>query len=182
MIEPKIRRGPRLKVLRARRADIVLRRLQARPIGGHFSASGIDRHQLIAETGDSGVAQQRLNDHLRLLVIAFAEFVVSNAALRVDEVERRPILIVEGAPDRIVGVDGDRIVDPHVLRGAAHVVDVVLERELWRVHADHHQSLVFVFLAPRADVRKGTEPVDAGVRPEVDQNHFSAQAGGRQWL
>jgi hypothetical protein len=37
--------------------------------------------------------------------------VVADHALRIDEVERRPVLVVEGAPDLIVVVDGDRVVD-----------------------------------------------------------------------
>ena len=69
-----------------------------------------------------------------------------------------------------------------VLRGLAHVVEVVLKAKLRRVHADHHQTLIPVFLGPRADVGKGAEPVDTGVGPEVDENDFSAQAGRRQWL
>src|SRR4051794_34296040 len=36
------------KALRALIADIILRRLQRCPIGGHFKAARIDRHQLIA--------------------------------------------------------------------------------------------------------------------------------------
>jgi hypothetical protein len=57
-----------------------------------------------------------LNDHFRLLVVALAELVMPNAALRVDEVKGRPIFVVEGTPDRMVAVDRDRVVDLHVLR------------------------------------------------------------------
>jgi hypothetical protein len=38
--------------------------------------------------------------------------VVSDDALRVDEVERRPSIVVEGAPDLVVVVERDRVVDP----------------------------------------------------------------------
>ena len=41
---------------------------------------------------------------------------LANASTRVDEVERRPVLILEGPPDRIIVVDHDRIVDLHLLQ------------------------------------------------------------------
>ena len=81
------------------------------------------------------------------VVLAFAEMVVADAALRVDEVVRRPVLVVEGAPDRVVVVDRDRIVDSKSCVGLRDVVDVLLEGELRRVHADHHQALILYFSA-----------------------------------
>jgi hypothetical protein len=38
------------------------------------------------------------------------------------------------------------------------------------VDADDHESLVAVLLVPGADVAERAEPVDARVRPEVDQD------------
>ena len=46
-----------------------------------------------------------------LVVVAFAEMVVADLALGIDEVVRRPVAVVEGAPDRVVVVDRDGIVD-----------------------------------------------------------------------
>ena len=40
--------------------------------------------------------------------------VVTNAAFGIDEVMRRPALVVEGSPDRVVVVDCDRIVNLEV--------------------------------------------------------------------
>ena len=74
--------------------------------------------------------------------------------MRIDEIEGRPILVVEGPPYRIVVIDRDRIIDSHLLRGSAHVLDVFLKCELRRVHADHDESLILVFLGPGADVGK----------------------------
>ena len=51
-------------------------------------------------------------------------------------------------------------------------------RELRRVHADHHQSLVLVLLGPGADIGQRAQPVDAGVGPEIDEHDLAAQAGG----
>src|SRR6266496_2104484 len=169
------------EVLGALIADIVFRRLQAIPVGGSFSTTGVDRNQFMTDPADSGLGQQLLNDHFGLFVFALAELMMSNLSLRVDEVEGWPVVVVEGTPDRIVVVDRDRIVDPQVRGGSADVVEVVLEVELRRVHADDHQSVILVLLGPRAEVGKGAEPVDAGVGPEVDQDDASAQPGCRQW-
>src|SRR6266436_1729898 len=107
---------------------------------------------------------------------------IPNAPLRIDNIEGRPVFVLESTPYRVVAIDRDRIFDPHVLRGPADVVDVLLESELGRVHADHHQTLTLVFLGPRADIGEGAQPIDAGVGPDVDHDDFSAQAGrGQRW-
>ena len=52
--------------------------------------------------------------------------------------------------------------------------------KLRRVHADDDQSPIAILLGPRADIRKGAEPVDTGVSPEIHQHDFPAEASGRQ--
>ena len=170
----------RREVLGTLVADIGLRRLQVAPDRRRLPRRGHRPRPVVADVAGAGLGQQLLDDPFRLLVVAFAELMMPDVPLRIDEVERRPIFVVERAPYRIVAVDRDRIVDPHVLRGPAHVVDVVLEGELGRVHADHHQPLIPVFLGPGADIGKRAQPVDAGVGPEVDEDDFSAQTGRRQ--
>ena len=59
----------------------------------------------------AGFGEQLLDHALGLVVGAFAEVMVADAALGVDEVVRRPVLVVERAPDRVVVVDRDRIAD-----------------------------------------------------------------------
>ena len=54
---------------------------------------------------DTRFRQQSLNDHFGLLVFALPKVMVANAATRINEVQRRPILVVEGAPDGVVVVD-----------------------------------------------------------------------------
>jgi hypothetical protein len=61
--------------------DVILRRLQATPIGRRFDATGIHRDQLIADPADAGLAQQSLNDHFRLLVGTLAKMMMSDAPL-----------------------------------------------------------------------------------------------------
>src|SRR5258708_30407237 len=88
----------RCKVLGARIADIVFRRLQAVPIGGNLRATGIDRNQLTIDTAGPGLCQQLLNNPFRLFVFALAEFMMSNTPLRIDEIEGWPILVLKSAP------------------------------------------------------------------------------------
>src|SRR5882724_2804877 len=126
----------RRKVLGALIPDIVFRRLQAAPIGGSFRTTGIDRNQFMTDAAVSGLGQQLLNDPFRLFVRALTELMMSNTLLRIDEIEGRPICVLEGTPYRTVAIDRDRIIDPHVLRGSANVIDVFLEFELRRVHTD----------------------------------------------
>jgi len=42
-----------------------------------------------------------------LLVASFADVVVADDAVGVDEVQRRPVVVVEGAPNCVVVVDRD---------------------------------------------------------------------------
>jgi hypothetical protein len=100
---------------------------------------------------------------------------VADATLGIHEVERRPVLIAERPPDRVLAVDRHRC-HLHVLDGLANVVEVLFELELRRVDADHHRPPALVLVGPRA--RVSVQPVDAGIGPEVDENDF-AQA--RSW-
>ena len=124
----------------------------------------------------AGLPKQHLDGHLALLVAALAKVHVSDLPFGVRDVHGRPVVVVEGAPDREVGVERDRIVDSHVIRGPADVVGVPLERELGRVDADDDQALSDVLLVPPADVAERAQPVDARVRPEVDEDDLPAQA------
>src|SRR5215218_805704 len=106
---------------------------------------------------------------------------VSNSALRIDEIQCWPILVVEGSPDGVVVVHRDRVIDPHLLHGPANVIYVLLKSELRRMDADHYQSLILVFFGPRAEMGNRPQPVNAGVGPEIDEDDFSAQSRRRQW-
>src|SRR5262245_23869822 len=133
LIEPQLRRSPidptlvqycptgRDKILGAVIADIVLRRSQAVPIGGSFNTTALDRNGFIPNAAASGLGQQLLNNLFRLLVFTFAELMMANLSLGINEIEGRPIVIVESPPDGIVVINHDRIFDPQFLRGSAHV-------------------------------------------------------------
>src|SRR5215218_7444724 len=101
---------------------------------------------------------------------------MSNTPLRIDKIQSRPIPVMEGPPYGKLIIDGDRVFDPSLFHGPANVVDVLLKSELRRMDADHHQSLILVFLGPSADVGSRSQPVDARVGPEVDEDDFSPQS------
>jgi hypothetical protein len=140
----------------------------------------IGLHEVTADIGSPGLPQQLLDDRFRALVLAFAEMVVTDAALRIDEIQRRPIAIVERAPHTEVTVDRYRVGHAKHLHAGANVVEVALELELRRMHADDDQSLVLVLVGPGANVGLLALPIDAGVRPEIDEHNFPAQAFRRQ--
>ena len=99
---------------------------------------------------------------------------VSNAPARINEVQRRPVVIVERTPDCIVVVNHDRIRDLQLLEGTTDVVDVMLECELGCVHAEHDEFPA-VLLCPSANVRKCAQPVDACVRAELNEHDFARE-------
>jgi hypothetical protein len=100
----------------------------------------------------AGIDQHFLDDRLRLFVFALAELVMANAALGIDEIEGGPIMIIERAPDFVIAVYGDRVVDLEVLQGPFDTVDILLEFEFRRVDTNHHQPVILVFLGPGPDV------------------------------
>jgi hypothetical protein len=161
-------------------AEIRLGRLQVRPIGLSLETSAGDVGQVVSDAVATCFAQQLLDDPLAVLVSALAELVVSDPSVRVGDVRRRPVLVAERLPDRVVGVEGDRIFDVHVLRSLDDVVGVPFERELGRVDAHHDQPLIPVLLGPGADITERAEPVDARVRPEIDEDDLSLQVGCRE--
>jgi hypothetical protein len=60
--------------------------------------------------------------------------------------------------------------DVQLLRRLADIVDLPLERELGRVGTDDDERLVLVLLGPCTDVAQRAQPIDARVRPEVDED------------
>src|SRR5215469_5363746 len=127
-------------------------------------------------------AEQLLNETLRLLVASFAEMVIADDPLRVDEVHRRPVVVVESGPDRVVVVHGDRVVDAPRHCRLLHAVDLLLKRKLRRVDAYNDESVVSVSLGPRPYVGFRAQPIDAGKSPEVHKGNVAAQLGGAQRL
>ena len=53
--------------------------------------------------------------------------------------------------------------------------------EFGGVHANDDQALLTVLGGPRANLRQCTKPVDAGVRPKVDEDDLALQVRRCQW-
>ena len=51
----------------------------------------------------------------------------------------------------------------------------IIEGELRRMHADHEETLILVFLGPGLDIGDRAQAIDAGVGPEIDQHDLTAQ-------
>lgn len=160
--------------------EVGLGRAQAHPVGLRLQTLRGCGDELFVDALASGLAQQVLDHPFAVVVLTLAEVVVPDPALCICEVDGRPVSVAERAPDPVVTVESDRVLDPHGLRGLADVFDVALERELRRVDADDDQTSIAVLLGPRANEGQRAEPVDAGVRPEVNENDLSSQTPPRE--
>src|SRR5712691_6109606 len=104
-----------VQVAGADRSEIVFRRTQVAPIGGGLWTGGIDLDQSLRKGILSGCRQELPDDHFRPLVVTLAESMVTNTTLHVGEIEGGPVIVDERAPDLVVVVDRNGVVDPHVV-------------------------------------------------------------------
>src|SRR5215211_7468182 len=86
-------------------AHVGLRGPQRAPVGRLGEAAGFDTSGLPVH------AQQSLDRSLGLLVGALAEVVEPDTPVAIDEVDGRPVVVLERAPDGEVVVDDDRVAD-----------------------------------------------------------------------
>jgi hypothetical protein len=145
------------------------------PIGLSLHAERFDGQEFPVD------AEQAPDDPLGFVVATFAEVVVADVPVRVDEIEGGPVVVGERVPDSVVVVGGNRVLDRSLLGRLPHAVDLTLERELRSVDSDDVQPVVVIGLRPGADVRLLAQPVDARQRPEVHDD-ATAELGGAEWL
>jgi hypothetical protein len=93
-----------------------------------------------------------------------------------------PEMVGKRLPDAVFTVDRDRILDSAVARLAGHVVDIPLEAELGGVDADDRQAMGSVLGVPGAKIWQCPEPVDARIRPEIDEDDPTAKRARGQRL
>ena len=129
-----------------------------------------------AQPGAARLGEQAPNRSLCLRVGALAEVHEPDPALGIDQVVRRPVLVVVGGPGGGVVVLGDRIGEAVVADRPLDVGGLLLERELGRVDPHHGEPVPVVLAIPGLEVGQRPDAVDAGVGPEVDQHHLPAQA------
>src|SRR5207253_1303698 len=97
-------------------------------------------------------AEQHADLALGLRVVALAEVRAAHVALAVDEVLRRPELVVPRLPGLQVVVLDDGIAQPGGPDRALDVARVLLEGELRRVDADDRQPGAAIARVPRLEV------------------------------
>src|ERR1700729_4349349 len=105
------RAAGRSEILGPGKTDVGLGRLDVGGVGGGLGARRAHGNHVYGQVALAGLGQKLLDHLLGFGIVALAEEVVADLALGVDEIIRRPIFIVERAPDRIIVVDRDRIVD-----------------------------------------------------------------------
>jgi hypothetical protein len=119
------------EVFRAAIAEIGLRRAQVSPVGLRLHADAFNRNELALN------AEESLGGPLGLLIATLPEMAVADDAFRADEVQRRPVVVFKGAPNRVVVVERNRVVDRALTDRFAHTVGSVLKAELGCVDPDH---------------------------------------------
>jgi hypothetical protein len=95
--------------------------------GGLDAASRHGRGARGREILVTRLRQEVANGLLGLRILAFAKVMGTNVPARIDEVVRRPVLVVEALPDRIVVIERHRIGDSQLRDGPAHIPQVLLE-------------------------------------------------------
>src|SRR6202011_2197492 len=106
------------------------------------------------QSGGSIVLQKLLDDTFGLAVISLAEVVITNSPFPIDEVVCRPVFVVERLPNPVVAIDRDRVGNVQIARCPFYVRVYFLERELRRMHTDHHQTRILIFCRPGLHVRQ----------------------------
>src|ERR1700752_2260671 len=106
---------------------------------------------------------------------------VADSSRGVDEVQRRPVLVVVGVPGVVVVIEADRERDSSLAYSALDVSHGSLERKLWRVHADHNEFRHVPALHLPQE-RHCSLTVAARERPELDQYDMAKQSSKRKRL
>ena len=119
--------------------------------------------------------QSFLNGHLSFDVAAFANVIVNNVAVFVDEVFPWPVLVSVELPQLIVRVENHRVLDVVVSDSALDIFRFFFKRKFRGMHADNHKTLVGVKLVPTIQMRLRPNAVHARVCPKIDQDNLASQ-------
>src|SRR3982750_3729985 len=122
-----------------------------------------------------GLGEELADYPLGEVIFALAVVIVTNAALRIDEVVGGPVTVLECAPQTVPIVRRYRVGNAEILDRLGDVRRLALECELGRMDADHDQPVAAIFLPPGFDVRDRAQAVDAAVGPEIDQHDLALE-------
>src|SRR5258708_6064499 len=96
-----------------------------------------------------------------------------NVSLAIDEIVRRPILVLVCIPGSIIIVLGNRVVNPKPTDCIYDIGVIFLKLKLWSVYTDDNQSLIFIRVVPSSDIGECANTVNTGIRPEINQDDFT---------
>src|SRR5262245_11608423 len=94
-----------------------------------------------------------------LRVVSFAEMMLPDLAIGIDQVVSRPRVVVERIPNRVGVVERDRIFDAETGYRFLDVGGVLLEGEFGGVHANYDEAAVAIFLRPGANIGKRPQAI-----------------------
>src|SRR2546423_6164255 len=115
-------------------------------------------------------AEQLLDDRLGVGVGALAVVVVDERQALVEQVARRPALVLVEVPHRVVGVEQHGVPDAQARDRRARGGVVASGREAGGVHGDDAQARGAVALVPGAHVGQRAQRVGATEVPELDEH------------
>ena len=119
--------------------------------------------------------QKGADPRLDQIVAALADVVEADRALRVDQIDVRPVVVRVRAPRRHLVVEGDRPRQVVAPDRVSYVRRDLLERELGGVNADDLEPGRVIPAVQGAQRRECSDAVDARVGPEIDEHDFPAQ-------
>jgi hypothetical protein len=88
-------------------------------------------------------------------------------AATVDEIERWPIVVVEGIPVRVIVVEEVREVEPLVANVCSDGIAITFVRELRGMNAHDRKAAWTVSVQCLPDPGNGVDAVDSAERPDV---------------
>ena len=108
-----------------------------------------------------------MNFSFNLLVLTLTGMLEHDLPTFVDDILRRPILIVVGVPRCKFVVLRHRVSDTVALDGGLYGVGGLLESKLRRVDTNDDEALVLVGVVEPSDVGQRVDTVVAAIRPEI---------------
>src|SRR5215472_7134273 len=129
-----------------------------------------------AKTSRAVLIQQRADGAFGNIVVAFTEVVIADPPPGVDQVVRRPVLIVKCLPDQMIAVEWNGKANPQLSHRVRDICLLLFESKLRGMHAENNQTSAGVLVCPTLYVRQLAKAVNAGVRPEIGQDDLAAQA------
>src|SRR6185503_634626 len=105
---------------------------------------------------------------------SFADMYITDVTLLIDQIQRRPIIILIGLPGGAVVILRNGIFDLIAGDGFLQNRQIGLVRKFREMIANDDQSLVFIFGIPVLQRRHHVLAIDAAKRPHFDDNHLAA--------